>query len=362
MAIATKRTKKVLFLSTLSLRRATGVRQRCGYCSIDFYPRSPCGERRRPFRPFLRYNNFYPRSPCGERHRVGIFGNKPYHISIHALLAESDSSFYPANSQRGHFYPRSPCGERQGSGGHDLLPIVISIHALLAESDPQAFKFLQFKVPISIHALLAESDRSVGPCQLRQVDFYPRSPCGERLSRSAALCCISGFLSTLSLRRATLPRLPQPCPATYFYPRSPCGERLWTDKESTADFSDFYPRSPCGERRRRGANRWRAQNFYPRSPCGERHIDCGFVGHGVQFLSTLSLRRATRQERYTHERDRISIHALLAESDSPFSQKTKTLHLFLSTLSLRRATAKVHKTVGHFCAYETNFMGIASSC
>lgn len=36
--------------------------------------------------------------------------------------------------------------------------------------------------------------------------------------------------------------------------------------------------------------------------------------------------------------------------------------LFLSTLSLRRATAKVHKTVGHFCAYETNFMGIASSC
>lgn len=36
--------------------------------------------------------------------------------------------------------------------------------------------------------------------------------------------------------------------------------------------------------------------------------------------------------------------------------------LFLSTLSLRRATAKVHKTVGHFCAYGTNFMGIASSC
>lgn len=40
----------------------------------------------------------------------------------------------------------------------------------------------------------------------------------------------------------------------------------------------------------------------------------------------------------------------------------KTEEEFLSTLSLRRATAKVHKTVGHFCAYETNFMGIASSC
>lgn len=39
-----------------------------------------------------------------------------------------------------------------------------------------------------------------------------------------------------------------------------------------------------------------------------------------------------------------------------------TREKFLSTLSLRRATAKVHKTVGYFCAYETNFMGIASSC
>jgi len=29
---------------------------------------------------------------------------------------------------------------------------------------------------------------------------------------------------------------------------------------------------------------------------------------------------------------------------------------------LRRATAKVHKTVGYFCAYETIFLEIASSC
>ena len=58
----------------------------------------------------------------------------------------------------------------------------------------------------------------------------------------------------------------------------------------------------------------------------------------------------------------ISIHALLAESD--FRGWTLNINgpIFLSTLSLRRATAKVHKTVGHFCAYETNFMEIASSC
>ena len=58
----------------------------------------------------------------------------------------------------------------------------------------------------------------------------------------------------------------------------------------------------------------------------------------------------------------ISIHALLAESDFAAVRLLYTSGTFLSTLSLRRATAKVHKTVGHFCAYETNFMGIASSC
>ena len=58
-----------------------------------------------------------------------------------------------------------------------------------------------------------------------------------------------------------------------------------------------------------------------------------------EFLSTLSLRRATMS-----------------------GATGRILRAFLSTLSLRRATAKVHKTVGHFCAYETNFMGIASSC
>ena len=78
---------------------------------------------------------------------------------------------------------------------------------------------------------------------------------------------------------------------------------------------DFYPRSPCGERRRRGANRWRAQNFYPRSPCGERRKNSGTISIAFQFLSTLSLRRATGSVRGISSGSAISIHALLAESD-----------------------------------------------
>ena len=57
------------FLSTLSLRRATT------------YYESAC--------PSVVY--FYPRSPCGERHGLGLIAAGLYRISIHALLAESDS-------------------------------------------------------------------------------------------------------------------------------------------------------------------------------------------------------------------------------------------------------------------------------
>ena len=78
---------------------------------------------------------FYPRSPCGER-RVGVvlYDVDP-DISIHALLAESDTVVSFARQGKKYFYPRSPCGERQAKAhsGTDLA--AISIHALLAESD-----------------------------------------------------------------------------------------------------------------------------------------------------------------------------------------------------------------------------------
>ena len=56
----------------------------------DFYPRSPCGERLAKTKIPQRVKNFYPRSPCGERHLRVVDGSKSSIISIHALLAESD--------------------------------------------------------------------------------------------------------------------------------------------------------------------------------------------------------------------------------------------------------------------------------
>ena len=108
---------QLVFLSTLSLRRATSMGGHAQRFFSNFYPRSPCGERpttagcclqiilflstlslRRATvaqGAFAGYKmNFYPRSPCGERladrYEMGIIRQ----ISIHALLAESDGLFY----------------------------------------------------------------------------------------------------------------------------------------------------------------------------------------------------------------------------------------------------------------------------
>ena len=58
-------------------------------------------------------------------------------------------------------------------------------------------------VPISIHALLAESDNTLVIFFHFVFDFYPRSPCGERLGTLRTVKVKNTFLSTLSLRRAT---------------------------------------------------------------------------------------------------------------------------------------------------------------
>ena len=146
---------------------------------------------------------------------------------------------------------------------------------------------------ISIHALLTESDTVLLIQLTRKQEF----------------------LSTLSLRRAT-PRL---------YSTLDCGSisihALLTESDGTV-------------------SRLHSNNvyFYPRSPYGERRDVKYKRDQTILFLSTLSLRRATFRKLVNPATTRISIHALLTESDvSPDASSTQC-RLFLSTLSLRRAT------------------------
>ena len=257
------------FLSTLSLRRAT-------------------------------------RSKTHNRHKTTI--------SIHALLAESDGSGLARMAPHTYFYPRSPCGERLIFS----LPLVLTslfLSTLSLRRATGAVLELQF-------VLGNFYPRS--PCGERRTKklsipvpayFYPRSPCGERREPTAFrtphqrfLSTLSlrratasetlvprqyQFLSTLSLRRATLKKSPPMCTIRHFYPRSPCGERQSKiDPVQVPGY--FYPRSPCGERLIHPRSCNAKSNFYPRSPCGERRECWTVLNRLLRFLSTLSLRRATR--------------------------------------------------------------------
>ena len=215
-------------------------------------------------------------------------------------------------------------------------------------------------IRISIHALLAESDHNRRSRKQRHPNFYPRSPCGERLAdavdrilpghisihallaesdadKDADWVRVYVFLSTLSLRRAT-------------------NARPDTRRHDVISIHALLAESDClGSQQPAGTT-----NFYPRSPCGERRIMTITICIASKFLSTLSLRRATNGHEQAPYIAWISIHALLAESDywpcvfvvgraisihallaeSDISEFWTALNRqsFLSTLSLRRAT------------------------
>ena len=59
--------------------------------TTSFYPRSPCGERLPNQRQINQKRRFYPRSPCGERLIIRQHSEPDSGVSIHALLAESDA-------------------------------------------------------------------------------------------------------------------------------------------------------------------------------------------------------------------------------------------------------------------------------
>ena len=85
----------ILFLSTLSLRRATFACAGRLQIVYNFYPRSPCGERPGSLTILGGFAvDFYPRSPCGERRWLRCWKLAARDISIHALLAESDSRLF----------------------------------------------------------------------------------------------------------------------------------------------------------------------------------------------------------------------------------------------------------------------------
>ena len=130
------------------------------------------------------FPDFYPRSPCGERRWLRCWQLAAHDISIHALLAESDMCHRV-----------------------DRVRACISIHALLAESDCKNWRkqssHHKFLSTLSLRRATRQNPgkhyvafRFLSTLSLRRATcawtapawpgryFYPRSPCGERHRRS----------------------------------------------------------------------------------------------------------------------------------------------------------------------------------
>ena len=175
-------------------------------------------------------------------------------------------------------------------------------------------------IAISIHALLAESDVDKIPYQ-RQIDQFLSTLSLRRATVMHALefANFMLFLSTLSLRRATEATKSDQGANDQFL--STLSLRRATREPTALRTPHQRFLSTLSLRRAtRAASITPAasRNFYPRSPCGERPkavMDNIIFVPG--FLSTLSLRRATISAR------------------KPCSRSS-----FLSTLSLRRATQR----------------------
>ena len=156
-----------------------------------------------------------------------------------------------------------------------------------------------------------------GPRHQRRL-FYPRSPCGERLLGLSHSFRHNTFLSTLSLRRAT--RIIDPTYGQEVFLSTLSLRRATLSVRSAHHVLASFL-STLSLRRAT----WQAAKaldrlcfFYPRSPCGERPFRAPTLILSFWiFLSTLSLRRATTVAGSCRNGViGFSIHALLAESDA----------------------------------------------
>ena len=151
----------ILFLSTLSLRRATQITVMQATDAMPFLSTLslrratiPCGYFVTPI-VFL--------STLSLRRATGTMGvPQPREaISIHALLAESDPGIQRLVALLRQFLSTLSLRRATITEGSICFDSSISIHALLAESD-RCFRCCAIScITISIHALLAESDASL---------------------------------------------------------------------------------------------------------------------------------------------------------------------------------------------------------
>ena len=158
--------------------------------------------------------------------------------------------------------------------------------------------------------------------------FYPRSPCGERLHRTVNIQRPTAFLSTLSLRRATISCARSASKLADFYPRSPCGERRhWSGVPLVGRSISIHALLAESDENQQPSER-PTKDFYPRSPCGERLSKDWRDGPFLEISIHALLAESDRYNHFYPHPKGISIHALLAESDGRRLRQTFDIENF----------------------------------
>ena len=267
----------------------------------------------------------------------------PDFISIHAPREGSDREVRRREGDRKNFYPRSPRGERLGGFLFFGDSNSISIHAPREGSDVDTMTLNYRTIKISIHAPREGSDNIAAIDTDQTVDFYPRSPRGERPGQKG----IDGRRGHISIHApregSDSPASIRPVSQRNFYPRSPRGERpdaaactwgrtaisIHAPREGS-DIWDWHVLSNHSisiHAPREGSDVLTSLGFVgaesisihaPREGSDHR-LPPGLPKH-LRFLSTLPARGATPAHAHGMAEIDISIHAPREGSDRPHLQ------------------------------------------
>ena len=309
----TKRSMRLTISIHAPLAGCDRAQRRKGYAANNFNPRTPCGVRHEPGTDACRADGisihaplagcdlcrrfnascigyFNPRTPCGVRHEPGTDACRADGISIHAPLAGCDLDNQRANGQAkisihaplagcdirlrtgsrlaANFNPRTPCGVRQEHKPPNTFAAQFqSTHPLRGAT--HSVRAVSHHALISIHAPLAGCDL----CRRFNAScigyFNPRTPCGVRLARPAAMTGCAGFQSTHPLRGATSSSTRMRGTGT-FQSTHPLRGATIPPSETVVRMAISIHAPLAGCDAARAPTSFRSSHFNPRTPCGVR--------------------------------------------------------------------------------------------
>ncbi len=194
----------IAFQSTFPVWGTTSLITSYSTPSIDFNPRSPCGERLGRWTRYTATKKISIHVPRVGNDAINLRQLTQVQISIHVPRVGNDDFAFAFCFLLTNFNPRSPCGERPSRTALKPSPLFISIHVPRVGNDHKWYISGIFAIIISIHVPRVGNDNNhkteqpnlnkfqstfpvwgtTGSCcrqSSRSNHFNPRSPCGERL-------------------------------------------------------------------------------------------------------------------------------------------------------------------------------------